>query len=116
MPRVDESLTEGVGDVKKGSRKCPYTLDPEVLDRYPQARTVFGRRYTDPEASFYQQFTDSRAVIRAAHGEPGYTHVEYAMARGGWTVAEHFHGAYGEAPLGRESPAVQALGRFPVED
>jgi ferredoxin len=94
----------------------PYTIDERRLRRYPASQTVFGRRLNDPEASFFRQSMERQAVIRASEDEPGYTHVEHAMARASWTVQDHLEGAYGLGRLGGENAALCALGRYRVED
>jgi epoxyqueuosine reductase len=94
----------------------PYTIDKRRLRRYRASQTVFGRHLNDPKAPFFRRSMERQAVIRASEEEPGYTHVEHAMARASWTVQDHLNGAYGIERLGGENAALCALGRHRVED
>jgi len=93
-----------------------YVVDPETLARYPESRNVFGRRATDSAASFFGRSQYTVALARARAEEPGYGQVDAAMAAASWTAAEHFHGAYGLAPLGEAGQMLKDMGRHTVTD
>jgi epoxyqueuosine reductase len=88
----------------------PYTVDPQVLTRFDQRRTVFERRLTDTEADFYGQSLDKSAVQAISRDLPGYSRVDFARSRAARTVCDHFHGAYSWDKLARTDPVTQHLG------
>jgi epoxyqueuosine reductase len=94
----------------------PYIIDPEVLTRFDQRQTVFGRRHWDQDAAFYGQNVHDTAGHAMAGGDPGYSRLEYARLRAAWTVSDHFRGAYSWDRLGEPDPALARLAPYPVPD
>lgn len=93
-----------------------YVVDDEVLRRYPQRQTVFGRHHTDAEAPFYRRSQHDVALAKAQAQESGYTRVHAAMTSAAWTVAHHFRDAYDWQLLGKPPAMLRDLGRYEVED
>ncbi len=91
-------------------------IDKAILRRFPQRKTVFGRRLTDSSAIFYNQIPAARALDKAKAGDAGYTRIESAMASAAWTVARHFHGAYSPDTLGQSHFMLEELGQHKVDD
>lgn len=91
-------------------------IDIAVFKCFPQRKTVFGRRLTDPDAIFYNQTQDTRALEKAETGDPGYSRVESAMASAAWTVAHHFNGAYLRDTLGNPHFMLDKFGQHTGDD
>jgi hypothetical protein len=94
----------------------PHAVDPQVLTRFEQRNTVFGRRSWDQGATFYGQSVHERAGERITGGEPGYSRLEFSRLRAAWTVCEHFGAAFSWEQLGRGDPVLDGMGRYQVAD
>jgi epoxyqueuosine reductase len=85
----------------------PYTVDPEVLNRFDERNIVFSRRSWDVEAAFYGQAVHENAGRWIDSGEAGYSRLEFARLRASWAVSDHFRGAYAWDKLGQPEPALR---------
>jgi len=94
----------------------PYTVDPQVLRRFDQRQTVFGRKANDPQAEFYRKETHEHAAEIIGKGEPGYSRLELARSEAAWTVSNHFRGAYSWEKLDTSHPVMAQLDRYAVTD
>jgi len=93
-----------------------YTIEPTVYGRFDERRTVFMRRFWDRDASFFEVEYRSGAAERIAHGDPGYSRIDFARVLASWTVHDAFGGAFSWKRLGQADPAMMQLGKYPVED
>ena len=89
----------------------PYTIDPQVLARFDQRETVFGRRRWEPGADFYGKPVHENAASTIAANQRGYSRLEYARLRAAWTVYDHFRGAFSWDKLGEPDPVAKQLGK-----
>jgi epoxyqueuosine reductase len=94
----------------------PYTIDPQVLVRFEQKNTAFGRRLWDQSAAFYGQAVHERAGEWMAGGQPGYSRLEFSRLRAAWTVYDHFGGAFSWERLEPGDPLLNGMDRHRVVD
>jgi len=94
----------------------PYIVDPQVLQRFDQRRTVFARTRSDTEADFYGKSAHENAAEAIASNRPGYSRVDFARSRAAWTVSNHFRGAYSWERLGGVDPITAQLGQYDAAD
>jgi hypothetical protein len=94
----------------------PYTIDAQLLSRFDQKQTVFGRRTWDTEAEFYGMGVHDNALHIINQGLADYTRLEYARLSAAWTLSDHFRGAYSWEKLGTPNPVTTQLGRYSVND
>jgi ferredoxin len=90
----------------------PYVIDPQVLARFDQRETVFGRRRWEAEANFYGKDLHAEALAKIATGRRGYSRVEYAQLRAAWTVYDHFQGAFSWQGLAGSDPVAKQRGAY----
>lgn len=89
----------------------PYTIDPQVLTRFDQRETIFGRRLWESEADFYGKNVHENAASVIAADRRGCSRLEYSRLRAAWTVYDHFRGAFSWDKLGKPDPNAKQLGK-----
>jgi ferredoxin len=96
----------------------PYIIDKNILKRYSQRKTIFGRKLYDTKADFYQKgIYDNLASIILKKKE-GYSRLDYARMIGSWTVYDYFDGAFKWGKLTDSNSVMDKpeLKKFPVKD
>jgi len=74
--------------------KPPYEVDLNVLARFDERDNVFGRVIHDKTAPFFYKSNYELAHEIVAKDVEGYTRIELARSLAGWTVYNHFTGAF----------------------
>ncbi len=95
-----------------------YITDPNVLRRFDQRQTVFGRMLYDEKASFYKKnMYDNVAKMITKH-QDGYSRVEFARGLAAWTGYDYFHGAFSQEKLTQANNIMikPELARYTVTD
>ena len=79
--------------------KPPYETDSSVLQRFDERNHIFGRVINDKTAPFYYQsnYINAHKIVDA--GKEGYSRIELARSLAGWTVYNHFAGAFSDEKL-----------------
>ncbi|MBA7707498.1 hypothetical protein ES703_116371 [subsurface metagenome] len=69
-----------------------YTVKPELLDRFDQRQTIFGRRIWDRTAAFYQRSPKENLenIIGQRRHRPGYSRLDYARSVAVRSVHDRF--------------------------
>jgi len=76
------------------NNSLPYVLSKNILKRFDQRQTVFGRMKYDKKTDFYKKgMYDNVEKILLAQKE-GYSRVEFAEMMGSWAVYDYFHNAF----------------------
>jgi len=71
-----------------------YIIDKNILKRFSQRLTVFGRKLYDTEADFYNKGMYDNSLKVIAEKKEGYSEIDYAKMMGSWTVYDYFHDAF----------------------
>jgi len=71
-----------------------YVIDKEILKRFNQRKTVFGRKLYDKKSDFYKKgmYDNSEKVI--SENKEGYSRIDFAKMMGSWTAYDYFHNAF----------------------
>lgn len=78
-------------------KKCDtptYTIDKNVLKRFNQRLTIFGRKLFDTKADFFHKGMYDNSLEIIADNKKGYSEFDYAKLMGSWTVYDYFHDAF----------------------
>jgi hypothetical protein len=78
----------------KKSDMPTYKIDKNILKRFSQRLTIFGRKLYDAEADFYHKGIYENSLEIIADNKEGYSDFDYAKMMGSWTVYDNFHDAF----------------------
>jgi ferredoxin len=71
-----------------------YVIDDNVLKRFSQRQTVFGRKLYDETSNFYNKGMYDKTLKIISSGKKGYSYFELARTMGSWAVYDFFLDAF----------------------
>jgi len=71
-----------------------YIIDKQILKRFNQRHTIFGRKLFDAKSDFYKKgmYENSPKII--TQNKEGYSRLDFARVMGSWTLYDYFHNAF----------------------
>jgi hypothetical protein len=79
--------------IKKNNTSV-YIIDKNILKKFSQRLTIFGRKLYDIDADFYRKGMYDNSLEIIEKNNRGYSEFDYAKMMGSWTVYDYFHDAF----------------------